>query len=84
MWYDDHGTVQNIGPDWRLIIIVVVLYQPLVHTMYTRGLSFLMSVKNSLGKSKTLFVDDDDAEVESQICHVKLMNDSVCQILGGL
>ena len=30
------------------------------------------------------FVDDDDAEVESQICHVKLMNDSVCQILGGL
>ena len=43
-----------------------------------------MSVQNSLGKSKTLFVDDDDAEVESQICHVKLMNDSVCQILGGL
>ena len=28
------------------------------------------------------FVDDDDAEVESQICHVKLMNDSLCRILG--
>ena len=27
-------------------------------------------------------VDDDDAEVESQICHVKLMDDSLCQILG--
>jgi len=29
------------------------------------------------------FVDDDDAEVESQICHVKLMNDSLCRILVG-
>ena len=42
-----------------------------------------MRASNSLGKSATRF-DDDDAEVESQICHVKLMNDSVCQILGGL
>ena len=82
VWYDDHGTVQNIGPDWRLIIIVVVLYHWYIQCKHG-DCHFSWASKILLENLKRFFVDDDDAEVESQICHVKLMNDSVCQILGA-
>ena len=55
----------------------------MVHTTCKLGLSFFMRALQILLENLQRFVDDDDAEVESQICHVKLMNDSLCRILGG-
>lgn len=59
MWYnDDDGTVQNIGQDWRSMMAV-------------HGLSFLMGALQILLENLQRFVDDDDAEVESQIASCK-------------
>ena len=55
----------------------------MVHTTCKLGLSFFMRALQILLENLQRFVDDDDAEVESQICHVKLMNDSLCRILVG-
>ena len=74
LWYDDDGTVQNIGPSWRLMMAAV-------HTIVNMDCHFSCALQILL-ENLQRFVDDDDAEVESQICHVKLMNDSLCRILG--
>ena len=59
VWYDDDGTVQNIGQDWRLMMAAV------------HGLSFLGGALQILLENLQRFVDDDDAEVESQIASCK-------------
>ena len=76
LWYNDDGTVQNVGPDWRLMMAAV-------HTIVNMDCHFSCALQILL-ENLQRFVDDDDAEVESQICHVKLMNDSLCRILGGV